>query len=376
LSAAPPDPGPLPPATPKAFYVDFGDFKWFRVEDVKGGRFVGGFGRVASVRGRCEQSNAAGLGRRACPTIARPPQPPHLLDHPLAPRPQPQPPYPHSHPPTPPPPPTPQIQVSDYLAAKPDPVAAFAGPVCGHMNADHQADILAMVKHYTGLPAVTATMLDLDRLGTNLRVTTEEGGPSMKVRLPFVRCARGQAGGGGVGWGAARGVQEAAGEAAAAGGAGIRRPRAVGSAAAKPRRGAAGSGARAAASRRERQHLAQPCTPARPPAPRALNIPPQARRGPQGREGRHRGDDARRARRRGVRRPPPRGTNAPLALSPPPAAACPRALRARRRPLRGRNARPRTLAGTRRGGGLAGGPGTPLRGPMQKRAVHAARGAA
>jgi hypothetical protein len=34
---------------PNAFYVDFGDFRWFRVEEVKGGRFVGGFGRVASV---------------------------------------------------------------------------------------------------------------------------------------------------------------------------------------------------------------------------------------------------------------------------------------------------------------------------------------
>lgn len=35
---------------PNAFYVDFGDFRWFRVDDLKGGRYVGGFGRVASVR--------------------------------------------------------------------------------------------------------------------------------------------------------------------------------------------------------------------------------------------------------------------------------------------------------------------------------------
>lgn len=34
---------------PNAFYVDFGDFRWFRVEELKGGRYVGGFGRVASV---------------------------------------------------------------------------------------------------------------------------------------------------------------------------------------------------------------------------------------------------------------------------------------------------------------------------------------
>lgn len=52
---------------------------------------------------------------------------------------------------------------------------------------DHEADILAMVKHYVGLTAVKAKMLDLDRLGFNLQVVQEEGGPSFKVRLPFVR---------------------------------------------------------------------------------------------------------------------------------------------------------------------------------------------
>lgn len=34
---------------PNAFYVDFGDFRWFRIEELTGGRYVGGFGRVASV---------------------------------------------------------------------------------------------------------------------------------------------------------------------------------------------------------------------------------------------------------------------------------------------------------------------------------------
>jgi hypothetical protein len=30
--------------------VDFGDFRWFRLEEIKGGRFIGGFGRIATVR--------------------------------------------------------------------------------------------------------------------------------------------------------------------------------------------------------------------------------------------------------------------------------------------------------------------------------------
>ncbi len=36
---------------PGAFYVDFGDFTFFRLEDVRGGRYVGGFGKVGSVSG-------------------------------------------------------------------------------------------------------------------------------------------------------------------------------------------------------------------------------------------------------------------------------------------------------------------------------------
>jgi hypothetical protein len=130
LQARPPP--PLPPG--QAFYVDFGDFRWFRLDELKGGRFVGGFGRVGT------------------------------------------------------------IKAEDYAAARPDPVAAFAGPVCGHMNADHEGDILAMLKHYVGLTAAKARMLDLDRLGTNLQVTQEEGGASFKVRLPFVRWGGGGSG--------------------------------------------------------------------------------------------------------------------------------------------------------------------------------------
>ncbi len=45
-----------------------------------------------------------------------------------------------------------------------------------------------MVKHYVGVPAAKAKMLDLDRLGTNLAVAFAEGEPPIKVRLPFVRC--------------------------------------------------------------------------------------------------------------------------------------------------------------------------------------------
>lgn len=49
---------------PNAFYVDFGDFRWFRVEDLTGGRYVGGFGRVASVSVACRVGAGGGGGKR------------------------------------------------------------------------------------------------------------------------------------------------------------------------------------------------------------------------------------------------------------------------------------------------------------------------
>lgn len=35
---------------PDAFWVDFGDFRWFKLEPAAGGRYVGGFGNVRKVR--------------------------------------------------------------------------------------------------------------------------------------------------------------------------------------------------------------------------------------------------------------------------------------------------------------------------------------
>ncbi|WIA08488.1 hypothetical protein OEZ85_007924 [Tetradesmus obliquus] len=114
---------------PNAFYVDFGDFRWFRVEELKGGRFVGGFGRVASVT------------------------------------------------------------AEDYIAAKPDPVASFAPHVAGHMNgeASHIKDMTDMVAHYVGMNVSGASMLGMDRLGIDMQVSRNE--QSFKLRLPFIRPA-------------------------------------------------------------------------------------------------------------------------------------------------------------------------------------------
>eukprot|EP00199_Chlamydomonas_sp_CCMP681_P002792 CAMPEP_0119107158 /NCGR_PEP_ID=MMETSP1180-20130426/8630_1 /TAXON_ID=3052 ORGANISM="Chlamydomonas cf sp, Strain CCMP681" /NCGR_SAMPLE_ID=MMETSP1180 /ASSEMBLY_ACC=CAM_ASM_000741 /LENGTH=309 /DNA_ID=CAMNT_0007092607 /DNA_START=44 /DNA_END=973 /DNA_ORIENTATION=+ len=113
---------------PNAFYVDFGDFRWFVLEELNGVHYNGGFA----------------MAQRVTP--------------------------------------------DEYLAASPDPVAAFSAPVCKHMNDDHNADNMAIVTRYTGLTGVEAvSLLDLDRLGMNAQVKRK--GETFKVRLPFPKPA-------------------------------------------------------------------------------------------------------------------------------------------------------------------------------------------
>lgn len=55
------------------------------------------------------------------------------------------------------------------------------------MNDDHEADTIAMIKHYVGISVDKAKLLDLDRLGMNVDVTRQ--GQCFKLRLPFTKPA-------------------------------------------------------------------------------------------------------------------------------------------------------------------------------------------
>jgi len=112
---------------PDSFWVEFGDFTWFRMDKVLCARLVGGFARAGTISG------------------------------------------------------------DEYSQAEVDPVAVFSGPVCGHMNADHADSTQAMIKHYIGITVDKAMMLSLDKLGVN--VACERQGQSFKCRLPFPRPA-------------------------------------------------------------------------------------------------------------------------------------------------------------------------------------------
>ena len=111
---------------PGAFWAAFGDFTWFRMDDIEAIRYVGGFARAGA------------------------------------------------------------ITPTDYAAAVPDPVAAYAAAVMTHMNDDHAGSTCAMVEHYVGLDSVSeAVITAMDALGMYVKVTRKE--ETFKIRLPFPR---------------------------------------------------------------------------------------------------------------------------------------------------------------------------------------------
>eukprot|EP00873_Tetraselmis_striata_P029225 jgi/Tetstr1/449489/TSEL_036580.t1 len=112
---------------PDAFYIDFGDFSFYRMDNVVVAHLNGGFARFSQIPGQ------------------------------------------------------------SYTECKPDPIAPFSGPVAGHMNADHGDANQAIVKKYAGITVADAKILSLDRLGLNMVGSYE--GMSMKIRVPFPRAA-------------------------------------------------------------------------------------------------------------------------------------------------------------------------------------------
>ena len=112
---------------PGAYWVQFGDFTMFRLEDVKEISFVGGFARAG------------------------------------------------------------QITLDEYQSAAVDPCAAFASSVMAHMNEDHSESLLDYLTWIVGVGDTdieSAAMKTLDRHGFDLRVN-QKGGGSGILRIPF-----------------------------------------------------------------------------------------------------------------------------------------------------------------------------------------------
>ena len=114
-----------------AFWVDFGDFAWFRMTSLAHCRWIGGFGRAHTVK------------------------------------------------------------PETYTSASPDPVNPFSGPVCSHMNDDHADATKAIVAKFAGIEGLDAArMLCIDRLGMD--VSCELEGESFDVRIAWTEPAEGR----------------------------------------------------------------------------------------------------------------------------------------------------------------------------------------
>lgn len=123
---------------PNAFWTSFGDFQWFRLEDIQSVRFVGGFARAGSV------------------------------------------------------------SPAEYREATPDPIAQFGAQIAKHMNEDHMDSTIAIISHYIpGMVVEEAKIISVDRLGMYIKVKrtprSSDQYQEFKLRMPFPRPAQDRA---------------------------------------------------------------------------------------------------------------------------------------------------------------------------------------
>ncbi|CAH9098903.1 unnamed protein product [Cuscuta epithymum] len=80
-----------------------------------------------------------------------------------------------------------EFSQEELRAAKIDPIYQFSKPITSHMNKDHTEDTKLIVRHSTSVPVEHAYMLDLDSLGFNVKA--EYQGGTFKLRVSFPRPA-------------------------------------------------------------------------------------------------------------------------------------------------------------------------------------------
>jgi len=106
------------------YYIDFGDFTFYRLE-VQSIRYVGGYGRMS------------------------------------------------------------WVDAAEYAAAEPDPLVAAAAGIIEHMNADHAAAQLLFCQHLAGRPETTsASMSAVDRYGFEMIAVGPSGRAAVRLGFP------------------------------------------------------------------------------------------------------------------------------------------------------------------------------------------------
>ncbi|CAI9101039.1 OLC1v1038265C1 [Oldenlandia corymbosa var. corymbosa] len=80
-----------------------------------------------------------------------------------------------------------EFSKEEFAAAKVDPIYQFSKPIASHMNEDHADDTKLIVQHSTSVPVDFAYILDVDSLGLNVKAGYQ--GNTLKLRIPFPRRA-------------------------------------------------------------------------------------------------------------------------------------------------------------------------------------------
>jgi putative heme iron utilization protein len=77
------------------------------------------------------------------------------------------------------------VDAGDFERAAPDPLADAAPGILAHMNADHVDAMIMLAKFHAGIEATEATMTSVDRLGFSLKLKTKDGVKG--TRINFLR---------------------------------------------------------------------------------------------------------------------------------------------------------------------------------------------
>ncbi|KAG5615639.1 hypothetical protein H5410_015463 [Solanum commersonii] len=80
-----------------------------------------------------------------------------------------------------------EFSKEEFRTAKVDPIYQFSKPITSHMNKDHTEDAKLIVQHSTSVPVDFAYMLDVDSLGFNVKACYKD--TDFKLRVPFPRRA-------------------------------------------------------------------------------------------------------------------------------------------------------------------------------------------
>jgi hypothetical protein len=77
------------------------------------------------------------------------------------------------------------IPASEYGQAQPDPLADAAAEIVQHMNTDHKDALIQLAREFAGVEAQEAAMTSVDRLGFQVRLKTHDG--VRGARIAFLR---------------------------------------------------------------------------------------------------------------------------------------------------------------------------------------------